>query len=83
MQAAYIEEFGDPANLNIGTTEPPEPGEGDVLVRIKSAGVNPVDVAILQGHMKGALPHEFPLIPGWDMAGFVEERGFGARRFEG
>jgi NADPH:quinone reductase-like Zn-dependent oxidoreductase len=81
MQAAYCEDFGDPANLNIGKTELPELEEGDVLVRIKAAGVNPVDVAIVQGHMSGALPHEFPLIPGWDLSGVVEERGFGARRF--
>lgn len=81
-QAAYCEQFGDPDNLNIGTTDLPELKEGDVMVRIKAAGVNPVDVAIVQGHMAGSVPHEFPLIPGWDMAGFVEERGFGARRFE-
>lgn len=82
MRAAFIEEFSDSNNIQIGEIESPEAGEGEVLVRVKAAGVNPVDGSVLQGHLDGFIPHEFPVIPGWDMAGIVEERGFGARRFE-
>lgn len=82
MKAVFVEETGSLDSLKIGDLETPEVGEGEVLVRIKAAGVNPVDAAVPQGYLKERLPHGFPLIPGWDLAGVVEERGFGARRFE-
>lgn len=81
IRAAYYEEFGDFERLKIGTVACPEPNEGEVLVRIKAAGVNPVDSAVMHGYLKERLPHNFPVIPGWDMAGVVEARGFSARRF--
>lgn len=82
MKAAFYEEFGDLSKLEIGTLERPEPGEGEVLVRVEAAGVNPVDAAVLQGHLKDHLPAEFPVVPGWDLSGVVEGRGFSARRFD-
>jgi NADPH:quinone reductase-like Zn-dependent oxidoreductase len=57
-------------------------GEGEVLVRIKAVGINPVDAGVHRGHLESKIPHQFPIIPGWDMAGVIEERGFAARRFE-
>ena len=56
--------------------------EGEVLVKIKAAGVNPVDGVVLNGTYKDMMPHKLPVIPGWDMAGVIEERGHAARRFE-
>ena len=82
MKASYIEKFGELDAIKIGELNKPEPGEGEVLVRIKSAGVNPVDSAIIHGMLKDAFPSDFPLIPGWDMAGIIEKRGHGARRFK-
>lgn len=61
---------------------PPDVGEGEVLVRIKAVGINPVDAGVHRGHLESKIPHQFPIIPGWDMAGVIEERGFAARRFE-
>jgi len=81
MKAAYIEEFGNPDKIITGELDRPEPGEGEVLVRVKSAGVNPVDSAIVRGMLKDFIPSDFPLIPGWDVAGVVEARGHAARRF--
>lgn len=82
MNAAYFEEFGDLSNVKTGKLEKPQAGEAEVLVRIKSAGVNPVDAAVARGMLKDAIPTEFPAIPGWDVAGVVEETGFSARRFK-
>lgn len=82
MKAAFVEETGSLDALKVGDLEIPEVGEGEVLVRIKAAGVNPVDAAVPQGYLEERLPHGFPLIPGWDLSGVVEERGFSARRFE-
>ena len=82
MRAATYSEFGGPEKVTISTIDVPEVGEGEVLVRVKAAGVNPVDYAVREGYLKAHLPTKFPVIPGWDVAGEVVERGFSARRFE-
>lgn len=82
MQAANYNEFGRPEVVQISEIEIPELKEGEVLVKIKAAGVNPVDAVIREGHYKDMMPHSFPIVPGWDMAGVIEERGHAARRFD-
>lgn len=46
----------------------PEPGEGEVLVRVSAAGLNPLDWKIADGMLEGALPYAFPLVMGVDFA---------------
>ncbi len=82
MRAATYSEFGGPEKVSINTVEIPEIGEGEVLVRVRAAGVNPVDYAVREGYLKENLPTKFPVIPGWDLAGEVVDRGFSARRFD-
>lgn len=82
MQASYFEEYGELDQIKTGTLERQEPGEGEVLVRIEAAGVNPVDAAVARGMLDERIPAEFPAVPGWDMAGVVEKRGHAARRFD-
>lgn len=81
MKAATYDRFGGPENITISTMPVPEIREGEVMVRIRAAGVNPVDNAILHGYLKDHIPCVFPVIPGWDMAGTVEACGYSARRF--
>lgn len=81
MKAVFVEETGSLDSLKFGDIDTPEVGEGEVLVRIKAAGVNPVDAAVVQGYLEGRIPHNFPLIPGWDLSGVVEKCGFSSRRF--
>ena len=81
MKAAFYDEFGDLNQIKVGELEKPEPAEGEVLIRVKSAGVNPVDAAVARGMLNEFIPAEFPVIPGWDVAGVIEERGHSARRF--
>lgn len=82
MKAANYNEFGGPEVVNISEVDLPELREGEVLIKIKAAGVNPVDAIIREGHYKNMMPHDLPIIPGWDMAGIVEARGHAARRYE-
>ncbi|SHF93320.1 NADPH:quinone reductase [Fodinibius roseus] len=82
MRASYFEKFGELDQIKTGTLERPEAGEGEVLVRVRAAGVNPVDAAVARGMLQQAVPAKFPVIPGWDLAGVVEERGHAARRFD-
>jgi NADPH:quinone reductase-like Zn-dependent oxidoreductase len=81
MRAAVYDEFGGPEKVQVRNIDIPDVKEGEVLVRIKAAGVNPVDYVVREGYLKDFLPYSFPIIPGWDVAGIVEERGFSARRF--
>lgn len=82
MQASYFEEYGELDQIKTGTLERQEPGEGEVLVRVEAAGVNPVDAAVVRGMLDERIPAEFPCVPGWDMAGVVEKCGHAARRFD-
>lgn len=59
----------------------PDPGGGEVLVRIVAAGLNPLDWKIADGMLEDAVPYDFPLVMGVDFAGVVEESGPQARRF--
>ena len=70
MRAAVYDRFGDESVLRIVDDHPEPPvGPDVVLVRAHAAGVNPVDLAIRAGHLAGAYPHHFPIVPGWEMAG--------------
>lgn len=84
MKAAFYKGFGELTDEQIktGDLQKPKAGEGEVLIRIKAAGVNPVDAYAAMGMLKDAIPCKFPLIPGWDLAGEVEETGHAARRFK-
>lgn len=68
--------------MQTGELPVPEQKEGEVLVQMKAAAINPVDAAVRSGKLAGFIPTQFPVVPGWDMAGVVEERGFAARRFQ-
>jgi NADPH:quinone reductase-like Zn-dependent oxidoreductase len=59
----------------------PEPGAGDVLVRVLAASINPVDLAAAAGAFKGVFEHVFPVTLGRDFAGVVEAIGPDVARF--
>ena len=68
MLAAIVRETGGPEVLHLEQTEAPEPGDGEVLVRISAAAVNPIDWKF----RSGAAPKDLPAILGSDIAGTVE-----------
>ena len=59
----------------------PEPGPGEVLVRVKAASLNGFDVAVAGGMLQGMMEHRFPVVLGKDFAGTVEQVGDGVTRF--
>src|SRR3954447_9172809 len=75
MRAVAVSEWGDRSKLELIEHESPPVAPDGVLVRVKAAGVNPVDTKIRGGYMAGAFPFHFPVILGWDAAGVVEEVG--------
>ncbi|TFV92808.1 NADP-dependent oxidoreductase [Blastococcus sp. CT_GayMR20] len=76
MRGIAYDRFGDESVLQLRDDLPEPPvGPDTVLVRVHAAGVNPVDMAIREGHLAGAYPHHFPIVPGWDVSGVVEAAG--------
>ncbi|MEV0848554.1 NADP-dependent oxidoreductase [Streptomyces sp. NPDC049954] len=77
MRAIVQTEFGGPEVLTPTRVPRPEPVPTEVLVRVRAAGVNPVDGKTRQGLGAAAALAKPPLVPGWDVAGVVEEVGAG------
>lgn len=81
VRCIAIREFGGPDKLEAMDLPRPRPEKNELLVRVVAAGVNPVDCRIRAGLLEDVAPRAFPLIPGWDVAGVVEELGEQATRF--
>jgi len=75
MLAARIHSYGDPTGVKVAQAPRPEPGRGQVLVRVKAAGVNPLDWMVAEGKARSWLDHRLPLTLGWELAGIVEKLG--------
>jgi len=79
MRAGVLEAHNAP--LRISQISMPEPRTGEVLVRVRASGVNPLDTKIHAGAAAHAR-HPLPAIPGIDLAGVVEQTGRGVTRFK-
>ncbi len=75
MKAIRIHEFGGPEVLKYEDAPQPMPAADEVLIKVHASGVNPIDFKIRAGHAQGKFPINFPLIPGWDVSGEIEEVG--------
>lgn len=79
MRAVFIKEFGGTENLEIREVpDPPPPGKGEVLVRVKAAGLNRADLLQRRGFYPA--PDGYPQqIPGMEFSGIVETAGEDSR----
>ncbi|MFA4903184.1 MAG: NADPH:quinone reductase [Desulfobaccales bacterium] len=80
MKAIRVHAYGDPEVMGLETVAEPEPGAGQVLVRVYAVGVNPVETYIRSGIYPQGAP--LPYTPGTDAAGVVEAVGVGVSRVE-
>jgi NADPH:quinone reductase-like Zn-dependent oxidoreductase len=79
MQAIGLTEFGGPEVLHVITLPSPEPGAGEVRVRVHAVAVNPTDATFRAGGRAAQLADRTsPWIPGVDAAGVVDKTGPGA-----
>jgi NADPH:quinone reductase-like Zn-dependent oxidoreductase len=81
MKAITYDRYGDPEVLTLTDLPEPKVGPDEVLVRVRSASVNPVDWKLMAGYLDGLMNVRFPVIPGWDVAGVVERVGLDAPEF--
>jgi NADPH2:quinone reductase len=73
MRAIQIQEFGGPEVLQVADLPVPEPGEGEVLIRVSRAGMNYADTH--QRTNDYLAPYDLPLVPGGEVAGVREDTG--------
>jgi NADPH:quinone reductase-like Zn-dependent oxidoreductase len=81
MKAIVLREYGGPEKLSYEDVADPVAGEGQVLVRVTAASVNPVDYKLRSGAYKDFMPLTFPAILGNDFSGMVREAGAGVTGF--
>jgi NADPH:quinone reductase len=77
MKAIQIQETGGPEVLKLVELPVPEPGPGQLLIRVAATGVNFIDIYVREGRYKAPLP----LVPGQESAGTVERVGSGVEGF--
>lgn len=77
MKAVMIDQFGPPSVLTLQEVDPPKPKDNEVLIRVKAAGINPIDYKIRNGSSRlcKELAKGFPVGLGFDLAGEVVEVG--------
>jgi NADPH:quinone reductase len=79
MRAYAIDGFGQAGSIR--DMPEPVPGEGEVLVELRAAGVSTTDIAVMAGMLKDFVEHKFPLVPGIDASGVITRVGPGGNGF--
>src|SRR5690242_18760630 len=82
MKAAVIDRYGPNELVQIRDTAVPAIGPTDLLVRVRAASVNPLDVKTRDGALKMLLKYRFPLVLGNDLSGEVADAGAQVTRFK-
>lgn len=76
MRAALLSRYDkDGQDIVIRDVPVPEPRDGEVLVRVRAAGVNPLDTMIIRGEVRPIVPYRMPLVMGNEFCGIVEATG--------
>jgi NADPH:quinone reductase-like Zn-dependent oxidoreductase len=79
MKAIQFDRFGGTEVLHEADIEVPQPGPGQIRVRVKAAGLNALDGKIRSGALEAVFPMPFPSVPGHELAGVVDAMGEGVR----
>jgi NADPH:quinone reductase-like Zn-dependent oxidoreductase len=77
MKAVRFDDYGDVSVLKVEDVPVPDPGPGQVLVRVRAAGINPGEAKIREGLLAARWPSTFPSGEGSDLAGVVDRLGSG------
>src|SRR4051794_2662518 len=81
MKAFVVEHYGKDG-LRAAEVPEPEVGDGDVLVKVSAASINPLDKMVRNGELKRLLRYRTPFVLGHDVAGVVTRIGSAVRGFQ-
>ena len=81
MKAVVYRRYGGPEVLEYTDVPDPKLSQNSVLVRVRAAALNPADHMLQAGLGESHTDAWFPVIPGWDVAGVVEQLGAGVSEF--
>ena len=81
QRAVLLRAYGGAAAAEVAAIARPAAGQGQVLVRVRAAGVNGIDWKVREGYVRDAFPLQLPAVLGIELAGVVEAVGPGASRF--
>jgi NADPH:quinone reductase-like Zn-dependent oxidoreductase len=81
QRAVLIRAYGGASAAEVAEIASPQAGRGEVLVRVRAAGVNGIDWKVREGYVRDAFPLQLPAVLGIELAGVVEAVGPGASRF--
>ena len=81
MKAVVLHEYGGPDKLKYEEWDDPQAGDGQILIRVTAAGMNPIDWKIRSGAMKAFMPLALPTILGYDYSGVVRSVGKGVEGY--
>lgn len=82
MKSIRIHSYGNSGEMKVEEADRPKIGEGEILVKVMDAGVNPYDWKIREGYFRQVVPADFPLTLGQDLAGVVAEVSHKATQFK-
>ncbi len=82
MKAIIFKEYGGSEKLEYVDIPNPQPGSGEVLIKVRVASVNPVDWKIREGRLKFMTGKKFPLFAGSELSGVISELGPGVSKFK-
>lgn len=82
VRAIAYHEYGSADVLQFTEVSDPHIGPDTLVVRVHAAAVNPVDYKLREGYLDGLIDPIFPIVPGWDVAGVVEEVGLDTPEFQ-
>lgn len=82
MRAITYDRFGGSDVLTLTDLPTPKVGPDSVLVRVRASSVNPVDWKVREGYLAEVMDTVFPVVPGWDVAGVVEQVGLDTPEFQ-
>lgn len=82
MRAVIIDKFGGAEQLHLQDLPIPPPEENEIQIQVEYSGVNPADWKIREGLFQKRLPHEFPIILGWEASGRINSLGKNVKGFK-
>jgi len=82
MKAIHYKQYGDLSQLEEVEIDRPEPTASQILIKVETSAINPIDWKLLSGSFRAIMPVKFPAIPGFDLAGEVIAVGAAVTQFK-